>query len=214
MRKVWVLLVVLLFGSIGSQAQDARAGAILDAMSLKYKNLKTFVADFTYRASSSSGSLGRSKNGSIAVKGTKFKLNMAGQEIYNNGKEIYSFVKETNEVNVTEYDSSEDSQFSPAKIYTIYKSGYKYSFKGEKSVAGQIQETVELIPIKSDGNVKKLEITLEKNSKTIKSWKLTDGSGALTVFDILKFSPNVALADNYFSFNSAKYPGVEIVDLR
>ena len=48
---------------------------------------------------------GKSRSGKIAVKGVKFKLNMAGQEIFNNGSEIYSFVKETNEVNVTEYDA-------------------------------------------------------------------------------------------------------------
>jgi outer membrane lipoprotein-sorting protein len=138
---------------------------------------------------------------------------MVGQEIYNNGKEIYSFVKETNEVNVTEYDQSADSEFSPANIYSIYKKGYKYSYKGEKVVNGVKCDVVELVPSKS-GNVKKVEISVNKANKEIKQWKLWDNSGGYTVFDILQFTPNVALADNFFTFNTAKYPGVEVVDLR
>jgi outer membrane lipoprotein carrier protein len=213
MKKLWILLGFIVV-SLTSNAQDAKAGAILDAMSAKYKNLKTFTADFTYGALSPSGNVGRARAGKIAVKGVKFKLNMAGQEIYNNGTEIYSFVKETNEVNVTEYDASEDAQFSPANIYGIYKKGYRYTFKGEKTIAGKVYEIVELVPLKADSNLKNLQITLDKSTKTVKNWKLTDGSGKVTVFDVLKFTPNVALADTYFSFNAGKYPGVEVVDLR
>jgi outer membrane lipoprotein-sorting protein len=213
MKKLWILLA-LVVASINTNAQDAKAGAILDAMSAKYKNMKTFTANFTYGVLSSSGKTGRARAGNIAVKGVKFKLNMAGQEIYNNGTEIYSYVKETNEVNVTEFDASADSQFSPANIYGIYKKGYKYTYKGVKTVAGIATEVVELVPLKDNGNVKKLEISVDKSSKTITNWKLTDDSGKTTVFDIQKFTPNVSLSDSYFSFNSSKHPGVEVVDLR
>jgi outer membrane lipoprotein carrier protein len=213
MKKLWILLAFLGV-SIAANAQDAKAGAVLDAMSAKYRNLKTFTADFTYGALTPSGKAGRARSGNIAVKGIKFKLNMAGQEIYNNGTEIYSFVKETNEVNVTEYDASADAQFSPANIYSIYKKGYKYTYKGEKLIGGKAHETVELVPLKPDSNLKKLQITLDKSTKTVKNWKLTDGSGKVTVFEVLKFKPNVALQDSYFSFNAAQHPGVEVVDLR
>jgi outer membrane lipoprotein carrier protein len=213
MKKLWILLA-LIIASINTQAQDAKAGAILDAMSAKYKSMKTFTANFTYGVMSSSGKTGRARAGNIAVKGVKFKLNMAGQEIYNNGSEIYSYVKETNEVNVTEFDASADSQFSPANIYGIYKKGYKYTYKGVKTVGGVTTEVVELVPLKATGNIKKIEISVDKSSKAIKSWKLTDDSGKTTIFDIQKFTPNVNLSDSYFSFISSKYPGVEIVDLR
>lgn len=214
MKKIQVLLVLLLLIGFGANAQDAKAGAVLDAMSSKYKNMKTFTASFSYGVISASGKKGRVRSGSIAVKGVKFKLNMAGQEIYNNGSEIYSYVEETNEVNVTEYDASADSQFSPANIYSIYKKGYKYTYKGTKTVGGASCDMVELIPLKGNGNIQKVEVAVSKTTKEIKSWKLTDGSGKTTAFDIVKFSPNVSLSDSFFSFNTAKHPGVEVVDLR
>lgn len=214
MKKIQVLLAFLLLINLGANAQDAKAGAVLDAMSTKYKNMKTFTANFSYGAISASGKKGRVRTGSIAVKGVKFKLNMAGQEIYNNGSEIFSYVEETNEVNVTEYDASADSQFSPANIYSIYKKGYKYTHKGTANIGGVSCDLIELIPLKGNGNIQKVEIGVSKSTKEIKNWKLTDGSGKVTAFDIVKFSPNVALGDSYFSFNTAKHPGVEVVDLR
>ena len=214
MKKLVIAFLSFFLISPLLKAQDAKAGAILDAMSANYKKMKTFQAKFTYAPVSAAGKLGVKRNGAIAVKGIKFKLNMVGQEIYNNGSEIYSYVKETNEVNITEFDASESSQFSPANIYNIYKNGYKYTFKGEKSIGGATHEVVELVPLKGDGNVKKLEITVNKSNRNIKNWKIWDSSGKQTVFDIVTFTPNVALADSFFAFNKSKFPGVEVVDLR
>jgi outer membrane lipoprotein carrier protein len=33
-------------------------------------------------------------------------------------------------------------------------------------------------------------------------------------YTISKFTPNVTVSDTFFAFDSAKYPGVEIIDLR
>ncbi|MFT4734450.1 MAG: outer membrane lipoprotein carrier protein [Arcticibacterium sp.] len=214
MKKMWFIVALVVFALSGAQAQDAKAGGILDAMSKKYKVMKAFVADFSYNEVSASGKSGRIRTGSIAVKGVKFKLNMVGQEIYNDGSEIYSFVKETNEVNVTTYDSSEDSQFSPSNIYSIYKEGYKYSFSGEKSISGKAHEIVELVPMNNASNISKLVLTIDKRTKTIRNWKIIDSSGKSTVFNIVRFVPNANLLEGYFTFDSSKHPGVEIVDLR
>ncbi|KPM48775.1 LolA family protein [Jiulongibacter sediminis] len=213
MRKLAVLAVLVMFSAVSGFGQDSKAGAILDAMSAKYKNMKSFKADFTYAPVSTSGKLGRVRSGKIAVKGVKFKLNMVGQEIYNNGSDIYSFVKETNEVNITEYDSSEESQFSPANVYTIYKNGYKYTYKGSTTISGKSYDVVELVP-KNSGNMSKLEIVVDKSTKEIKRWSIWDRNSSKTVFDISSFTPNASLSDSYFNFNTASYPGVEVVDLR
>ena len=214
MKKLIILLFISFFAISASEsiAQDAKAGAVLDAMSAKYKSLKGFKADFSYGVVSN-GKAGRVQKGSIAVKGVKFKLNMVGQEIYNNGSDIYAYVKETNEVNVTEYDASNDGEFSPANIYSIYKKGYKYTYKGAKNIGGVAHDVVELVPNKK-GNVEKIELTVDKASKTIKSWKLYSSPTKYTQFNVLTFTPNSGLADSYFTFNKASHPGVEVVDLR
>lgn len=207
--KNTILTLVTFFITIGSFAQDKRAEAILDQMSKKYQNMKTFSASFTYGADGR-----RATSGSIITSGTKFKLNMAGQEIMNNGKEIYTFMPDVNEVNITEFNAGEDNMFSPSNIYNIYKKGYKYTFKGESKSGSQILETIELIPTKKNDNVSKVEIKVNKQDKSIKSWKIWDGKNRATNFNITKFTPNVAAPASLFTFDTKKHPGVEVVDLR
>jgi len=208
MRKT-ILTTLTLFITLFSFGQDKRAEAILDQMSKKYQNIKTFNASFTYGADGR-----RATRGAITTSGTKFKLNMAGQEIMNNGKEIYTYMSDVNEVNVTSFDPSADNIFSPSNIYNIYKKGYKYVFKGESNVGSQVYETVELIPTKSNNNISKVQIKVNKRDKSIKSWKIWDDRGRATNFNITKFTPNVAAPASLFTFDTKKHPGVEVVDLR
>lgn len=197
-----------------SIAQDKKAEGILDAMSNKYKSLKTFNANFTYGVEGANNKLSNVYTGTVTVKGNKFKLKTAGQEVFNNGKEIYTFVKETNEVNISDFNPNDDSDFSPTKIYSIYKKGYKYQFKEEKKEGAQSYEIVELSPIAGKSNVSKIQITVNKSDKSIKTWKVWDKSGKKTVFRIDKFVPNAPATDAMFIFDKSKYPGVEVVDLR
>ena len=214
MKKFVVFCLGLFFiTSFNTKAQDKKAEAILDAMSKKYKATLSYNANFSYGVENASNKVTKFLTGVVTVKGNKFKLKTAGQEIFNNGKEMFTFVKETNEVNITDpADSDED--FSPTKIYNIYKKGYKYQFKEEKNEAGQIYETVELTPSTAKSNVSKIQITVNKLDKSIKNWKVWDKAGKKTLFKIDKFVPNVAAADAVFIFDKKNYPGVEVVDLR
>lgn len=212
MKKIGVLTLLWIssLGTLSAQG-DARASAILDKMSTKYQNMKGFSANFTYGPEVSTA---KKLSGTVIVKGSKFKLSMVGQEIYNNGKEVYTYVKETNEVNVTEYNPADEADFSPSKIYSIYKKGYKYMFKEEIKQGAQVFEVVELSPSGKNASVSKIQITVDKNDKSIKSWKIWDKKGKTTLFRVDKFVPNFPATDAMFTFDKAKYPGVEIVDLR
>lgn len=210
-----ILSVILLaFLPFCMSAQDSKSTAILDKMSAKYKALKSFQASFTYGAISSTGKAGRTSSGSILTKGTKFKLNMAGQEIFNNGKDLYTYVKETNEVNITSYDSGEDSPFSPTNIYTIYKKGYKYKFVKEAKSGSKTLEIIELVPEKRNNSVQKLELAINKADKSLENWKIWDSNGRITAFTVTSFKPNVPVSDATFAFNVKNFPGVEVIDLR
>lgn len=213
MKKGFLIILVLLL-SFQINAQDKKAEVILDAMSAKYKSMKAFNANFTYGVEGANQKLTNVFTGNVTVKGNKFRLKTAGQEIFNNGKDLYTYVKETNEVNISDFNPNDDSDFSPTKIYNIYKKGYKYVFKEEKKEGAAVYEVVELSPTSTKSNVAKLQITVNKGDKSIKSWKVWDKSGKKTVFKIDKFMPNVAAADAMFTFEKAKYPGVEVVDLR
>ena len=193
----------------GAYSQDSKAGAIIDAMQKKYKTMKSFGASFTYGVDGSTQVL----QGNITVKGSKYRLKTGGQEIFNNGKEVATYIKETNEVNISEYEPSEND-LNPAKVYTFDKKGFRYVFVQEVTEGGESYEVIELSPEKKGTQVSKVKIKLNKKDKSVKSWVITDKNGKRQTFKVNKFTPNVAVDDKYFAFDKSKYPGVEVNDLR
>ncbi|RAJ97647.1 outer membrane lipoprotein-sorting protein [Larkinella arboricola] len=209
MKKVallWALMVGLVYPSVAQK--DKKASEILDAMSKKYQSLNSYKATFSY-----AGEGGKYK-GDLAVKKNAFRLKLAGQEVFTDGKTMSTYIKETNEVNVQDYDAGSSGEFNPTKIYSIYKQGYNYKYIGEQKQGGQPVDVVELTPEKKNTQITKVQIAVNKKDKSVKGWKLTDKSGKVTSYTIDSFTPNVAIADTYFVFDKSKYPGVEVVDLR
>lgn len=209
MKKVALLWALIVGFALPSVAQkDKKASEVLDAMSKKYQALNSYKATFSY-----AGEGGKYK-GDLAVKKNAFRLKLAGQEVFTDGKTMSTYIKETNEVNVQDYDAGSAGEFNPTKIYSIYKQGYSYKYIGEQKQGGQPVEVVELTPEKKNTQITKVQIAVNKKDKSVKGWKLTDKSGKITSYSIDSFTPNVAIADNYFVFDKSKYPGVEVVDLR
>jgi outer membrane lipoprotein-sorting protein len=149
-----------------------------------------------------------------AVKGTKFRLKMAGQEIFNDGKIMTTYIKESNEATVNNYDPKEVGDIDPTKVYTIYKKGYKYVFIEEVTESGRVFEVVELSPEKKESKVSKVQIKVDKKDKSVKSWKVIQRSGQRLTFKVDKLTPNVKVEDKFFAFDPAQYKGVEVIDLR
>lgn len=209
MRKTLFVTVFFMAHCLYAQ-NDKRAAAVLDAMSNKYKSMTTFKVAFTYTNEGSKESL----KGDATVKGTKFRLKMAGQEIFNDGKIITTYIKETNEATINNYDPKEVGDIDPTKVYTIYKKGYKYVFIEETTESGRVYEVVELSPEKKDSKVAKVQIKVDKKDKSVKSWKITQRNGQRLVFRVDKFTPNVPVEDKFFAFDAKQFKGVEVVDLR
>ena len=208
-NKILFLSVCLSISVFETYSQDSKAGAIIDAMQKKYKSMKTFGASFTYGTDGSAQTL----QGNITIKGAKYRLKTGGQEIYNNGKEVSTYIKETNEVNISDYEPSE-SDLNPAKVYTFDKKGFRYIFVQEVKEGGESYEVIEMSPEKKGTQVSKVKIKLNKKDKSVKSWVITDKNGKRQTFKVNKFTPNVPVDDTYFVFDKAKFPGVEVNDLR
>ncbi len=210
--KKFALIIGLLAGFLPAFAQkDKRAGDILDAMSAKYKALGSYQTLFTY---TSSGGAKESYKGDLTVKGLKFRLKLGGQEVFNDGKIMSTYVKESNEVNVQDYDETAAGDFNPSAIYTIYKKGFGYKFLKEVKQGGRTLEVIELTPEKKKAQITRIQISVDKADKSVRNWQITDKDGKLTTYVIDKFTPNTGMADSYFVFDKSKYPGVEVVDLR
>lgn len=205
-----ILLLTLPFSIYRASAQDdKKAAAILDAMSRRYQALSSYKVSFTYAAAGE-----RPAKGEATVKGEKFRLKMADQEILNDGKIMATFLKESNEVTLQDYDPEEIGDLSPTRIYLAYKKGYKNTFIGETKANGRTYENVRLTPVKTNSQVGRIELMIDKDDKSIKGWKIFAKGSETTSFEVTDFRTNPVVNDGEFAFASKNFPGAEVVDLR
>jgi len=213
MNKItWLLSLTLLLTAPAFAQKDKRAQTILDEMSKKYKSLKSYQAAFTY-ASVGAGAK-ESYKGDLTVQNEKFRLVLGGQEVFTDGKTMSTYIKESNEVNVQDYDRNETSELNPTQIYTIYKRGFDYRFLKEQKQGGRTLEVIELTPNRQKSPIATIQISVDKADRSVRNWLIINKDGKRTTYTITKFTPNVKLSDAYFVFDKGKYPGVEVVDLR
>ena len=193
--------------------QDPKAGKILDAMSAKYQALKAFSAAFTQTLENPSAKVKQSMSGNILVSGKKFHLTMSGQEVINDGKTTWTYLKKENEVNVSDTDN-DTQEMSPSEIYTMYKKGYKYSYVNQITEGGEKLDVVELAPENRSNDVFKVRLKIRSKDQTVKSWQMFKKSGNNYTFNISKFVPNPSVSASTFAFLPAQHKGVKVVDLR
>jgi outer membrane lipoprotein carrier protein len=213
MKKPFLTLITTLLVQFAFAQYDPQALATLDAMSKKYKAFTSFEANITSSMTNETEGIKEEFKGRITVKGEKFKLVMDDQEIINNGTTVWTYLPAAKEVNIDNYDANSED-INPSKIYEIYKKGYKYLHLGDKTEAGVACEEIDLVPEKKDSQFFKIKMIITKKDRSIQSWTMFDKSGNKYKYTISKFSPNVNVADALFTFDTKKYPGVEVIDLR
>jgi outer membrane lipoprotein-sorting protein len=214
MKKIIALLAfsVTLVAAAPAQ-QDPKAGKILDQMSAKYQAMKGFKATFTQTLENDAAKVKDNMTGDITVSGQKFRLKLSGQEIINNGQTMWTYMKDENEVNISDYEP-EEGEISPAQIYTLYKKGYKYTYVQESKEAGEAVDIIELSPEDKNNPVFKVRLSVSKADQSLKSWKMFKKNGSRTTVTIRKFQPNPPIDATTFNFDKTKYKGVKVIDLR
>lgn len=208
-----IFAVLLLFFVKFTIAQDPKALETLDAMSKKYKSIAAFEANVSCTLTNEVEKVNEEFKGKISVKGDKYRLVLPEQEVINNGTTMWTILPEAKEVNIDNYDPGSDD-INPSKIYDIYKKGYKYIYLQDRTEGGVVCEEIDLVPDKKDAQFFKIRMLISKKDKSIQSWTMFDKSGNRFKYTLTKFNPNAVIADSFFNFDSKKYAGYEVVDLR
>lgn len=217
-------ILFLLFVSISSTAaytqtnsqgaNDPDAKKLLESVTAKFKTYSTVKAGFSFQIEDANGKVQGTKTGTAFLKGNQYKVELTDQEIYCDGKNVWTYDKGSNEVQISKFDASENS-FTPQKAFTnFYDKDFLYKLNDEKKQNGKTVQEVELTPTDKTKAFFKILAYVDKVSKNIVSTKLFEKNGSRYVYSVTSFAPNTKMENNIFSFDEKKYPGVEVIDLR
>ncbi len=222
MKNVFTSVSLLLVCLVSVNAQpspgmgknDPAAKKVLDAVSAKFKTFKSVQSAFSLKIENSSGKNLGTKSGTVYMKGTKYQVSVTGQEIFCDGISISTYDKSTNELTITTIDPSANS-ITPQKMFTnFYDKDFLYKLNDDIKIGGKVLQQVELTPIDKSKPFFKVLVNVDKKAQTINSTKIYEKTGNIYTYSIAKMNTNSVISDSQFLFDSKKYPGVEIVDLR
>lgn len=216
MKKLLSLITVCSVFSISSFAQtsDPAAKKVLDAVSNKFKTFKGVQSGFVLKVEDGKGKVQGTEKGTVYMKGQKYRVDMAGRNIFCDGKNIWTYEKAANEVTITQLDPSA-SGITPQKLFTnFYDKDFLYKMNGEKTEAGKVLQEVEMTPVDKNKTFHKVYITIDKKSQTIYSTKVLEKNGNKYTYTVNNLNGQATINDATFVFDKKKYPGVEEVDLR
>lgn len=209
-RKKLIVLGVFGIAFLASNAQnDPKAKIILDELSAKTKAYTTIKAEFSFTTEKKDKTKD-TQSGKITTKGNKYKLDIAGHEIYCDGKIVQEFIKDANELQIKNMETGEEG-LNPSTIFTIYEKGYKYKFDSEDALI----QTISIFPDNPDK--KKMisaKLTIDKAKKQITSVRMIMRDGSTQTYTVKSFASNLVIADTDFTFDKKTHPGVSVEDIR
>ena len=202
-----ILLIACIFECRG---QDQIAKDILDQLSKTTRLYENIRIEFSFELSNKTHNINDIQNGVLELEKNKFRILMQDQIIVNDGATQWLYLKESNELQITENDPEENTM-NPNEIFTIYEKGYKYQYTGKENINGKEYDIIDLFTEESS-NFIKTTLTINSSKNQIKKISMQDKNGGTYDYLINKFESNITL--DKFEFESEKYPGIEIIDLR
>ena len=220
MMKKFYFAIALITSSLASFSQsnatknDPAATAILNGVSAKFKTFTSVQAAFAYKVENASGKALSNQTGSVWMKGTKYKVSFAGQEIFSDGKTVWNYDKSANEVTISNLDAS-SGMITRQKLFTnFYDKDFFSVLNAEKKVGTKTVQEIEMTPVDKGKAFHKVYLQVDKAAKTIYSTKVLENGGNRYSYTVTSMKTNQPLTDAQFTFDKSKYPGVEVVDLR
>lgn len=210
-KKISLIAIAALSYITTSTAQnDPKAKKILDDLSSKTKSYSTIKAEFSKTLEKKDKSK-ETQDAKIQTKGGKYKLSITGHEIYCDGKTVWDYGKDANEVSVKDVETDGNDIINPSTIFTIYEKGFKYKFDSEDAKT----ETISLFPENPDKQkFHTVKLSIDKIKKQIVSVKMLMKDGSSQTFTVKSFVANADIPDTDFTFNTKTHPGVTVEDLR
>ena len=218
MKKTFLIASIFTFLGLVSfaQDQDPKAKPILDDLSKTTKAYKTITSEYVYTIVNKDKKQLEKWTGKVLIKGSKFKLDIPGNKIVCDSKTIWAHNKDAGEVTIKTFDSNNEDQLNPTKIFTMYETGYKYKYDKEEKVGVNTFHVITLYPSVKPEKKKfhTVKLYIDKAKKQIAQVVMLMKDGSTQTYEIKSFKANVEIADAVFTFDLKPFKADQIIDER
>jgi outer membrane lipoprotein-sorting protein len=203
MKKILVILLVLVPIMVCAQNNSEAERRVKKAVSeMKRSAYKSRFSLLIYDAQTESVT---KESGELIIKGSKFHMILSGNETKYDGKTQWVYLSEYNEVSITEPTSEELREVNPLAMIEHYVATERIS-SGENNV-------IMFYP-KTPKTSEYFKVELQLNEQNLPSSLIVFQNNGNKVSICLDLINKCEVDDSVFVFDIAKYPNVELNDLR
>ena len=215
MKNIILLSVLLLVITTLVAQKDPEAKRILDQLSEKTKSHTVIKTDFNIIYKNIKDNTHNTSSGSIVMKDNMYHMNFMKTESFFDGKTLWSYLPDVNEVNISGQEpDSEDIFSNPKKLFTIYEKGYKYQFIKNTDEENVNYSIIDLYPVDLNEDFSRIRLQINANDLFLKSATIFGKEGSHYIISFNNYNTSLNLDDSFFVFNTKDYPDVEIIDMR
>lgn len=209
-----IVLISFIIGNCGlfAQLNNDHAKEDLQTLANKYKAYTSIKINYAY-TSEKNGKTVPITRGILVFKGTQYKMTIGNQEIYCDGKTIWTYLKAEKEVSIYPYEENNDDLMNPIKILSNWEKKYNAKFIREEFLEGRKLRIIDLTPIYRQSYYK-IRLYVDMASKEIAKTWVYEKDSTILKYMIEKLEVNSNYTNSFFTFNTSQYKDIQINDMR
>lgn len=208
MRYTLFLLLAMFQLPLFAQEAAVDASAVLDKALAGLKKSLPVRMDYDYEVFDVDGEQLQSDKGIIYIDNNRYALLMQDMKVWCDGEVQWSYMREVDEIYVTDADSDEAQNLSPLYIMEYYREGYSASAVSE---GGTVAVTLKSM---SGGDVESVQLFIRESDCRLVSMVISmPGQGSVLV-KLDGYVANCGVGDEVFKCPVDEFAGCEIIDMR
>ncbi|MCL2414474.1 MAG: outer membrane lipoprotein carrier protein LolA [Bacteroidales bacterium] len=193
---------------------DPAAHAILNSVRRNLQSFRSLKFDFTLitenQMERTRNTIG---NGTILMRGDSYNLNFLEMTTISDGRTIWNFNAETNEVYISQSNPNDLETMNPLVMINTYEDHFRSILIREELENNVLVAVIDLRPFEAR-NFHRVRVIANLENNTLVRTEIHDRDGTNLIFRMDRMQTNVPAPNSEFRFDVSRHPGVEIVDLR
>ena len=212
MRRLSAILLLIFLIPLNAISQnDPEAIKILDKFATKALDAPSISMKFKLITVNQTDNTRDTLKGSVILSKDKYKLDLSDNIIWFNGETSWSYLPAEKEVTITKADKKDNSfQNRPSLIFSMYKKDYKSRLVEDKSDL----YLIDLYPEDIKSDLLRVRLSIGKSLFNLISLEYKRKDGVIATLQVNEYNLKVKPEQDAFIFQTSKFKGVEVIDMR